>query len=102
ILDRLGLAGWKLFLTVALFGVAVVVLVATASILVPSATVTIVPDSMVISDASEVILDPTVTTIDQINAIVPAQNQRIEISGTVTINTTRKATAPADNAQGVV
>lgn len=102
ILDRLGLAGWKLFLTITLFGVAVVVLVAIASILVPSATITIVPDSITISDSAEVILDPTVTTIDQINAIVPAENERIEISGTVTVNTTRKATAPADHAQGEV
>lgn len=102
ILDRLGLAGWRLFLTVALFGVAVVIIVGFASILVPSATIAIVPDSLVISDASEVILDPTVTTIDHINAIVPAANYREEISGTVTVNTTRKATAPADHAQGVV
>lgn len=102
ILDRLGLAGWRLFLTVALFGVAVVIIVGLASILVPSATITIVPDSLVISDASEVILDTTVTTIDHINAIVPAANYREEISGTVTVNTTRKATAPADHAQGVV
>ena len=102
ILDQLGLAGWKLFLTVALFGVAMVVLVAVASILVPSATVTIVPDSILISDTAEVILDPTVTTIDHINAIVPAGNYREEISGTVTVNTTRKATAPADHAQGTV
>lgn len=102
ILDRLGLAGWRLFLTIALFGVAVVVLVAVASLLVPSATITIVPDSVVVSDSSEIILDPSVTTIDHINAIVPAKNYRPEISGTVTVNTTRKATAPADYAQGAV
>lgn len=102
ILDQLGLAGWKLFLTLVMFGSAVVFLVAVASILVPSASITIVPASIVISDASEVILDPTVTTIDHINAIVPAGNYRKEISGTVTINTTRTATAPADHAQGIV
>lgn len=102
IFDQLGLAGWKLFLTILLFGVAVVALVAIASLLVPSASVTIVPESIVISDAAEVILDPTVTTIDHINAIVPAANYREEISGTVTVNTTRKATAPADHAAGFV
>lgn len=102
ILDRLGLAGWRLFWTVILFGIAVAVLVGVASILVPSATVTIVPESRIISDSAEVILDPSVTTIDYINAIVPAGNYRQEISGTVTVNTTRKATAPADHASGVV
>lgn len=102
ILDRLGLAGWKLFLTLALFGAAVVILIALASILVPSATVTIVPQSIVISDASEVILDPTVTIIDEANAIVPAKLDRPKLSGTVTVNTTRKATAPADHASGIV
>ncbi len=102
ILDRLGLAGWRLFLTVALFGIAVIVLVGVASILVPSATVTIVPESLLISDTAEVILDPAVTTIDHINAIVPAEISRPPISGTVTVNTTRKATAPADHAEGIV
>lgn len=102
ILDQLGLAGWRLFLTVAMFGVAVVILVATASILVPSATITIVPESLLLSDTSEVILDPTITTIDHINAIVPAGNYREAISGTVTVETTRSATAPADYATGTV
>jgi hypothetical protein len=102
ILDRLGLAGWKLFLTLLLFGFAVALLVAIASLLVPSATVTIYPQAIVISDASDVILDPTVTTIDHINAIVPAGNYRKAISGTVTVNTSRVATAPADHATGIV
>ncbi len=102
LLDRLGLAGWKLLLTFVLFGLACVGLIGLASILAPSASVTIYPESIVISDASEVILDPTVTTIDHINAIVPAGNYRQEISGTVTVDTTRTATAPADHAAGVV
>lgn len=102
ILDQLGLAGWKLFLTMLLFGAAIVILVGTASILVPSATIRIAPKSILISDASEVILDPAVTTIDHINAIVPAGNYREVISGTVTVNTTRAATAPADHAEGFV
>ena len=102
ILDRLGLAGWKLAVTLLLFAFAAVLLVAIASMLAPSANVTIVPQSIVISDASEVILDPTVTTIDHINAIIPAGNYRKEMSGTVTVNTSRTATAPADHATGVV
>lgn len=102
ILDRLGLAGIKLFLTVLMFGAAIVLLVAIASILVPGASITIVPESIVISESAEVILDPAVTTIDQINAILPAANYREEISGTVTVNTTRQATAPADHATGSV
>ncbi len=102
ILDRLGLAGWKLFLTVALFGVAMVVVFAVASILVPSATITIVPESLLISDATEVVLDPTVTIIDPYNSIVPAKISSPEISGTITVKTTRSATAPADHAQGTV
>lgn len=100
--DRLGLAGWKLLLTLLLFGVAVVLLIGLASILVPNATVTIYPESIVVSDTSEVILDPQVTTIDHINAIVPAGLYRKEISGTVTVNTSRTATAPADHATGIV
>lgn len=102
LLDRLGLAGWKLLLTVAMFGLAAVLLVAFASLLIPSATVTLQPASILISDTSEIILDPTVTTIDQINAIVPALNDRVAISGTVTVNTTKTATAPADRATGSV
>lgn len=102
IFDRLGLAGWRLFLTVAMFGAAIIVLAAVASILVPSATITIVPESIVISDAADVILDPSVTIIDQINATIPAKILRPEITGTVTVNTTRKATAPADHAAGNV
>ncbi len=102
ILDRLGLAGIKLLLTVLLFGVAVVILAGTASILVPSARITIVPESILISESAEVILDPAVTTIDHINAILPAANYREEISGTVTVNTTRQATAPAEHATGTV
>lgn len=101
-LDRLGLAGIKLFLTVLMFGIAIVFLAGVASIFVPSASITIVPESIVISESAEVILDPAVTTIDQINAILPAANYREEISGTVTVNTTRKATAPADHATGTV
>jgi hypothetical protein len=101
-LDRLGLAGGKLILTLVIFGFAAVLLLAIASLLVPSASITIYPESIVISDASEVILDPTVTTIDHINAIVPAGNYREEISGTVTVNTSRTATAPADHATGIV
>ncbi len=102
ILDRLGLAGGKLVLTLLLFGLAAAALFAFASTLAPSASVTIYPESIVISDASEVILDPTVTTIDHINAIVPAGNYRQEISGTVTVDTSRTATAPADHATGIV
>ncbi|MBI4672472.1 MAG: baseplate J/gp47 family protein [Chloroflexi bacterium] len=102
ILDRLGLAGWKLVVTLFIFSFAAVVLLAAASMMAPSANVTIHPESIVISDASEVILDPTVTTIDHINAIVPAGNYRQEISGTVTVNTSRTATAPADHATGIV
>ncbi|HZQ10359.1 MAG TPA: baseplate J/gp47 family protein [Anaerolineae bacterium] len=102
LLDRLGLVGWRLLVTVFLFAVAVAVLGGLASILVPSATITIHPAALVISDTSEVILDPTVTTIDHINAIVPAVNLRKEMSGTVTVNTTKTATAPADHASGVV
>lgn len=102
ILDRLGLAGWKLLLTMVLFGFAVVLLLGIASVLVPSASVTIYPQSITVSDSSEVILDPTVDTIDPINAIVPAGNSRKEISSTVTVNTSRTATAPADHATGIV
>lgn len=102
VLDSLGLAGWKLILTLVIFGVAAVALLAIASMLVPSANVTIYPEAILISDASEVVLDPTVTTIDHINAIIPANNYREEISGTVTVKTTRVATAPADHAAGVV
>lgn len=102
ILDRLGLAGFKLLLTVLLFGFAIVLLAGFASMLVPSASITIYPQSVVVSDSSEVILDPTVTTIDHINAIVPAGLYRKEISGTVTVDTSRTATAPADHATGIV
>ncbi len=102
VLDQLGLAGVRLFVTVLLFGLATVFLCAVASTMVPSATITIVPAAEVISDSSEVILDPTVTTIDHINAILPAGNYRREISGTVTVNTSKTATAPAEHAQGIV
>jgi hypothetical protein len=77
-------------------------LVGVASLLVPSATVTVYPAPELISDATEVILDPTVTTIDHINAIVPATLLRKEMSGTVTVNTSKTATAPADHAAGIV
>ncbi|RIK32150.1 MAG: hypothetical protein DCC52_05235 [Chloroflexi bacterium] len=102
LLDRLGLAGWKLLLTLLLFGFAVVLLIGIASLLAPSASITIYPKSIVVSDAAEVILDPTVTTIDHINAIVPAGLYRKEISSTVTVDTSRTATAPADHATGIV
>ena len=102
IFDRLGLAGWKLFLTMLLFGIAVAVLLALASLFVPSASVTIYPESLLISDSTDVILDPAVTTIDHLNAIVPAGNYRREISSTVTVDTSRTATAPADHAEGIV
>jgi hypothetical protein len=102
VLDRLGLAGWRLLLTLALFGLAAAFLFAVATLLVPSATITIRPASTLISDTSEVILDPAVTTIDHINAIVPGGLYRIEISGTVTVPTSRTATAPADHASGFV
>lgn len=102
LLDRLGLAGWKLLVTLVLFGLATVGLLYVASLLVPSASISIHPASVVVSDTSEVILDPTVTTIDQINAIIPAGNVRKEMSGTVTVRTSKSATAPADHAAGTV
>lgn len=102
LLDRLGLAGWQLLLTLLLFGIASAILVAAALWFIPTASISIVPANLTISDASEVVLDPTVISIDQINAIVPAQDYRREISGTMTISTTRTATAPADYATGEV
>jgi Baseplate J-like protein len=102
LLDRLGLAGAQLVLTLMLFGVAAILLAGAAILLIPSANVTVFPAAAVVSDSSEVILDPSVNTIDQINAIIPAGTYRREISGTMTISTTKTATAPADHSSGDV
>jgi Baseplate J-like protein len=102
IFDRLGLAGVELVVTLFLFAVATTVLAFAALLLIPSAQISIVPAAVTISDARDVILDPTVTTVDQINGILPATSFRREISGTATIATTKTATAPADHATGQV
>lgn len=102
LLDRLGLVGFQLIITLVVFAIAAALLIFAASLFIPSASITIVPENVVISDTSEVILDPSVTTIDQLNAVVPASDYRREISGTLTANTTRSATAPADYAGGQV
>jgi hypothetical protein len=70
--------------------------------LIPSANITVIPASATVTDTSEVILDSSVTTIDQINAIVPGDLYRREISGTATIPTRKTDTAPADHATGNV
>jgi len=102
LLDRLGLAGVQLLVTLILFGVAAAMVLAAAILLIPSANITVIPASATVSDTSEVILDSSVTTIDQINAIVPGEVYRREISGTATIPTTKTDTAPADHAIGQV
>lgn len=102
LLRRLGLSGWQLVLTVVLFAIAAAILSFTAILLVPTARVTIVPAPLTVSDSRELILDSTVTTIDQINGIIPATSYRREISGTASISTTKQNTAPADRATGEV
>jgi hypothetical protein len=100
LLDRLGLAGIQLFATLVLFAAAAIVLAVAAVLLIPSARITISPAPF--TDSREVILDPTVTTIDQINGIIPATSFQREISGTASIATTKLDTAPADHARGTV
>jgi baseplate J-like protein len=102
LLDGLGLAGIQLFVTLVLFAVAATVLAVVAILLVPSARITITPASLSVTDSREVILDPTVTTIDQINGIIPATSFQRAISGTASIATTKLNTAPADHAEGSV
>lgn len=102
LLDRLGLAGFQLFATLVLFAAAAIVLALAAVLLIPSARITITPAPLTIADSREVILDPTVTTVDQINGIVPATSFQREISGTASIATTKLNTAPADHAGGTV
>ena len=102
ILDRLGLAGVQLVITFFLFAAAAFVLMIAALVLVPSARITIIPAALTISDTREVILDSTVTTIDQVNGILPATSFQREISGTATLATSKVDTAPADHATGNV
>lgn len=102
LLDRLGLVGIQLAVTVALFGIGALILLIAAVLLVPSARITISPGSETVNDEREVILDPSVTTVDMINGVLPATSFRREISGTASIATTKVATAPADYASGEV
>lgn len=102
ILERIGLTGSHLLLSVLLFGITAAILAVAAVLLVPSARITIVPAALTVSDSRELILDSTVTTIDQINGIIPATSYRKEISGTASISTTKQDTAPADRASGEV
>ncbi len=85
-----------------LFTAAAIVLAVAAVLLIPSSRITITPAPLTITDSREVILDPTVTTIDQINGILPATSYQREISGTASIATTKLDTAPADHAGGTV
>lgn len=101
-LDRLGLAGIQLAVTLTLFLAVTLLLGAAAVVFVPSARITLVPASAYVTDAREIYLDPAVTTIDQVNAIIPAALIRREISGTASVATSKQATAPADHATGTV
>ena len=102
LLTRLGLTGLQLGLTLLLFAGATIVLAIAAILLIPTARITLVPATLTITDSREVILDPTVTTIDQINGIIPLNSLQREISGTATIATTKLNTAPADHSSGQV
>jgi hypothetical protein len=102
ILQRLGLTGFQLLFTFLLFAGSTIIIGVTALLFVPSVRITIVPASLAVTDSREVILDPTVTTIDQINGIIPTSSVRREISGTATIATSKLNTAPADRANGEV
>lgn len=102
LLRRLGLTGIQLLATVLLFAGAALVLGIASIILVPAARITIAPAALTVSDSREVILDPTVTTIDLINGIIPISSFQREISGTATIATTKSNTAPADRSSGEV
>lgn len=101
-LNRLGLSGFPLLLTLLLFAGATALLSVASILLIPSAHITIVPAALTVTDSREIILDPTVTTIDQINGILPITSFRREISGTASIATTKSNTAPADHASGQV
>lgn len=102
LIARLGLTGIPLLLTILIFFGAALIVAVAAILFIPSARITIVPAPLTVSDRREVILDPTVTTIDQINGILPLTDFRREISGTASISTTRQNTAPADPATGSV
>jgi Baseplate J-like protein len=100
LLQRLGLTGFHLVLTLLLFSGAASILALAAILLIPAARITIIPAPLTVSDSREVILDPTVTTIDQINGILPFNSIRREISGTASLATTKLNTAPADPSTG--
>ncbi len=73
-----------------------------ASIFVPTATVRLVPSALALSVSGEIIADPSITQVNAETRSVPARRVTKEISGTLSLKTTKLQSVPNAPSTGTV
>ncbi len=85
------------------FGITLAMLLAGAYMVLPSATIYLVPARNQVSVTTTVIADPAVdaSSVDATNGLIGARIVGIEVESTVTVDTTGKHQEPSQRARGI-
>jgi hypothetical protein len=100
--DWLRVTRWQIAGTLVLFVLSVAVLGLGVVLLVPSASVKIIPRSQPVYLSTEIEANPTANVIDYENGVIPARNLSRPISGTMSLATTATKQLPDTRATGAV
>ncbi len=73
-----------------------------ATVFVPTATVRLVPSALALSVSGEILADPSITQVNSETRSVPARRVTKEISGTLSLKTTKQQSVPNAPSTGVV
>jgi hypothetical protein len=84
------------------FTIAFLALLAVAYVVLPSATVTLVPATNQVSVAFEIVADPNLAVIDFDNSLIPARIVGVEVEDSAIVETTATKDVPALKSTGVV
>lgn len=92
----------KLGARLAIFVLAILVIAGSAYAIVPSSTVTLIPDGTEFVTIVPVSVDPDIEAIDHANRLIPARRIGVEVEGHVTVETTGVINAISGRATGMV